>query len=78
MMNTSNAAPTSVIVVQPIGQVSFPRCVADCFTSDDTLTITSLDTDEPVRTFARDQWVEAVVFGVDWHVNYALCPEDLL
>lgn len=51
----------SVKVFMRIGEVSYPRCVADVFTKDH-LTITAIDTDDEMATFPPGQWSEAVMY----------------
>ncbi len=67
-----------MLVVFDGGTHRFARATADVFTTDDTLTISSLDTDDPIRTFSAGTWTEALVYGMDGQTDFALVPERAL
>lgn len=54
-----------------IGEMNWPRCVADVFEGDD-LTITSLDSGAVVTVYPAGDWKEAVTCGGDSHPLYGL------
>lgn len=51
----------TTVVTLPIGWVSYPRCVADVFTTD-TLTITPLDRHDPLATWDPGTWIDAITY----------------
>lgn len=51
----------------------YPRCHADVFT-EGTLTITADDSSATVREYSAGEWLEAVAYGPDGHISYALKP----
>ncbi len=62
----------SVQILQPIGSLSMPRVVADCFDKD-VLTLTSVDTDQPVEVLQPHQWLECTVLSdTDGHPVYTI------
>ena len=66
---------SSVQVVLPIGDSTFPRAVADVF-EHDVLTITSITDDTTIRHYAPGTWLSAVVYGENDHILYAIeCSE---
>lgn len=60
--------------VAPAEPKVYPRCHADVFSSDGTLTITSMDQNVVVREFTVGEWTEATEFGADGHIRYSLRP----
>lgn len=61
---------SAVRVVLPIGEDTYPCCVADVFTSDE-LTITALRDGSVMRTYGPLVWIEARVYASDGYALYA-------
>lgn len=52
---------TSVRVVTPLGESTFPRCTVDEFVTG-VLTVSSVDTQEPIREFEQFEWLHATAY----------------
>lgn len=61
--------PSSVVVVEPIGESSYPRATADEFEAG-TLTVTSLDTGCDLRVYQPGQWRSYIVYAPDGYPEF--------
>lgn len=64
---------TNVLVREPLGSWSAPRCVADVFDGG-VLEITVLDTGKVLKQFRPGYWLEAQVIDEDGDLAYVLTP----
>lgn len=62
-------------VILPIGEITYPRCVADLFVSR-VLTISSIDDNDQIREFHDGEWLRAAVYGDDGHLLHELLPSS--
>ncbi len=79
----SSREPTVIVQLAELGPAGvgvaamprdYPRCHADVFSIDGTLTITATDSGVTVREYVAGEWLEATAYGADGHICYSLKP----
>ena len=65
------------VVLSPFGIFTAPRCELDKFHSNDTVTVSSLESGRTIHEFRPGEWDSATAYDDDGNVLYFFISEEL-